>query len=186
MALLTAAQIAAIASGAPVRQVWKIYVPWSAISTFWDTITIHDDDGAETCVTDPGRRKVTAYNVSMAKPGTLAAGTYSITCANDDGMFYKATSGNHFYSTTGTYQADPQECHLEHTLYVWSAGAWSELLQYRGRITGAEYRDIAGVDGPHGATVDINTEQLGVSELLRESWDYEDGDSIDTGVNVDL
>ena len=187
MALLSAPQIAAIAAKAPLRQFWRIYTPTASGNDPTTAVVVHDDADSSTrkYVVDPGKRKVTAYNVSMASPGTLAAGTYSITCANDDGMFYTATVGNFFFNATGgTYQAMPQECHLEHILYIWSVGAWSEILSYRGRITEVEYRDVANVDGPTGATVDIKTEQVGISELLREAWTVEDGDSVDTGLNI--
>ena len=40
------------------------------------------------------------------------------------------------------------------------------------------------MDGPTGATVDIKTEQLGVSEFLREAWTIDDGDDTDTTINV--
>ena len=138
MALLSAPEIAAIAAGAPVRQFWRIYTPTASGNAPVTAVVVHDDADSTTrkYVVDPGRRKVSAYNVSMASPGSLAAGTYSITCANDDGMFYTATSGNFFYNSTGaTYQADPQECHLEHILYVWSAGAWSEIFKLSAHST---------------------------------------------------
>ena len=187
MALLSAPQIAAIAAEAPLRQFWRIYTPTASGNDPTTAVVVHDDADSSTrkYVVDPGKRKVSAYNVSMKKPGALSAGAYSITCANDDGMFYTATVGNFFFNATGgTYQAAPQECHPEYILYVWSAGAWSELLSYRGRITEVEYRDVADMDGPTGATVDIKTEQVGVSKFLRDVWTADDGDDTDTTINV--
>ena len=42
----------------------------------------------------------------------------------------------------------PCECDLEHEVYLWVSGAWSELtmVNYRGQIESVEYDDLASID----------------------------------------
>jgi len=191
MGLLTAGQLAAIEGGARVRQVWKIITPDQADkdSATWTTYTIHDDAGSEKCVTDAGKRKVTGYNISMAVPGELRVGDYSITVSNPDGLFYVDQYPGYFWGTDGissSYYADPQECLLRHEVYVMVDGAWSEItaVRYIGRIVDITYDDGGNHDGAQPGTATISSENNLVTELLRYEWTEDDGDDTDTTINL--
>lgn len=173
--LLTASQIAAHEAGAPVRQVWKIYVPASSGSTSYGVVTIHDDAGAEKLVTDAGSRMIEAYNQSMKEPGRLSSGLYRIQVANDGGAFYEG--GASFKN--GSYEASPYECHLGHEVYILVDGSWSQMtgVTYRGHITEMTYDDTR-----KAAT--LTAVALAVHQVLEYVWSAEDGEAIDTGFNI--
>lgn len=190
MGLLSAAQITAITAGARVRQVFKIYTPRASGSSTFDAVTIHDDDPSNPtrrCL-KAGRREVTGYNISLAVPGKLEAGTYAPEFDNSDAYFCPEYATNVFYNSTGSYQADPQECDLEHKVYVWDAATpgWSELtmVAYRGRIEDVQYEQ-AGASGLAGASAVIVCKSLAaLSSVLDYCWTEDDGETIDTGTNI--
>lgn len=200
MGLLTAAALTAIQSGARIRQVWKIKVPYTLPlieATSFTTHAIHDDDGSEKSVTDPGEISTTAYNVSLADPGELSAGSYSIVVDNSGGEFYTQhdwasgqSTSNYFYTDQGTSTdtwRSPQECYLQHLMYVWdeSTGAWVEIYDYTGVIVDVEYTESANSDGATGADCRISTESAVVG-ILRYVFTEDDGDTTDTGQTITL
>lgn len=190
MGLLTTAQSTAIAAGARMRQVWKIHVPRASGSTTFDAVTIHDDDSTTRRVTDPGSREVFGYNISFREEGKLEAGSYDIVVDNAGAYFCPEMTGNVFYNSTGSYQATPTECDLEHEVYVWDAAAspaaWSELTManYRGQILTVEYEDLADPDGAIADMATISTQSRAVQSALDYRWTVDDGDDDDTGFNI--
>lgn len=188
MGLLTAAQITAIAAGARMRQVWKIHVPRASGSTTFDAVTIHDDDGTQRRVVDPGSREVFGYNISFKEEGKLEAGSYDIVVDNIGAYFCPELAGNVFYNATGSYQSTPTECDLEHEVYVWDAvaGAWSELtmVNYRGQIMLVEYEDLADPDSVIADRATISTQSRSVQSVLDYQWTVADGDDDDTGFDI--
>lgn len=197
MGLLSTTALSAIQSGAKIRQVWKIRVPHSlplAEATIFSTYTIHDDDGDEKCVIDPGSISTSAYNVSFVEKGTLDAGSYAIEVDNYSGNFYSQhdwTVGqsyqNYFYADLGSSEVwrSPQECQLQHLMYVKTSSGWEEIYSYIGTIVDVEYTESAGPSGPVGATAIIDTESAAAA-VLRYVFSAEDGDTVDTGEDVYL
>ena len=178
MGLLTAAQLTAIEGTPLYRRGWRIHVPRAAGSATFDTVVIHDDDGPGSCVENAGSREVEATNQSLAEPGRLTRGLYRIAVSNEGGAFYTSSIGNHFYNTTGTYQADPVECRLQHQVYVLAAGAWDELdmVAYTGLIQGVEYDDNQN-------SVTIEAVAL-AAVALEYKWSESDGVLTETGMDV--
>jgi hypothetical protein len=188
--LLTASQLAAIASGARVRQVWTLLVPQDISHSAFDEVVIHDDAGPEKCVIDAGKRRVTGYNVSFSEPGELRTGDYAFEVSNAGGLFYTANSGGYFAS--GQY-AKPQECRIRHQIYIDTKGqarsaltSWEEVagVAYEGRILDIRYSDSGG---PHGAlpgTAVIETENADVAGVLQYKWAEDDGDDVSTGITM--
>jgi hypothetical protein len=188
--LLSTAQKAALAAGCRVRQTWKVVVPTAADHASYDVNLIHDDDdSAQQTVTDPGKRLVAGFNISMAVEGELRPGDYSFTVGNGDGKFYPGTTTSHWtYDDLvgGYYYAKPRECIIRHQVYAWVDGAWEELLflRYEGRVKDVQYSDGGHVDEAKPGTCTINTENNAVSEILRYEWTDDDGDETDTGRNL--
>ena len=180
MSNLTTAQKTAIASGAPFRQTFEIGTPRASGSSTFDYATVHDCASGPICVTNAGRRTVEAYNVSFAEPGRLSSGLYVFQASNADGKWYTQTTSNHWYNSTGTYQALPKECLVRHKVYVLDSGSWSELscLAYVGRVIDCEYDDTADM-------AEISSEAV-VLSALRVEFKEEDSNSTDTGMNVSL
>jgi len=152
MGLLTADQKTAIAAGAPVRQVFKLYGPTTSGGDPTVEYLLHDDDGGPLRVTNAGRRTVEAYNVSMKEPGRLGLSSYTIVCHNSDGYLspYKEPLNAWQFETQPdppiVRQAQPRECLLKHQVYVLVAGAWSEItgVAYTGRILEPRFDVKAG------------------------------------------
>jgi hypothetical protein len=174
---LTTAQKTAIASGPRYKQVWTVYVPQTVGSTTYDALTLDDSvngvGGIHGRVIDAGQRIVEGYNQSLAEPGRLSNGLYRIVCDNSDNLMY-----SYFWTSTTPYVATPVECDLKHQVYVWSAGAWSELtcVQYRGRIQSVEYDD-----DKETATVEAVALAMKVLEYV---FTEDDGEEEDTGMDV--
>lgn len=180
-----------VEAGARIRMVWTLQVPRESGGTTLDDVVIHDDDPTENdvrSVIDAGEREVWAYNVSLAEPGKLEVGQYQFVVANPDGLFYTATTGNYFYNSTGSYQADPQECFVNHQLYVRVGGYWIEAsnLAYIGKIESIKYHDTGRADGVRPLSATIITRNSGISEILKYIFTEEDGDDVDTGINIYL
>ena len=178
MGLLSANEKTAI-QGEPVyRHIWKILVPQAAGSGTVQSNTIHDDVDGPICVTDPGEYAVEGVNQSLGVPGNMTSGMYRFEVANGDGLFYTATSGNWFYNTTGSYQADPIECDLQHIIYVKIAdGSWSllEMLSYEGKIQDIEYND-------NTRTAVIEAKAIAAVAMDYE-WVNDDGIETETSMN---
>lgn len=178
MGRLSAGEIAAIAAGAPTRQVWQIVVPTASGAgiTGGEVHTVHDDASGPHLVTSSGDYTVSGYNVSMASRGRMSSGMYIFRVDNADGLFYPATSSNYWYNSGDTYQAQPVECYVKHYLYVLVDGAWSELIEYIGRIRQIDYDDAENT-----ATIEGYTEAV---EFLSNPWTDEDGTEYTTGMEV--
>ena len=181
MSVLTAPQKAAIAAGAPFRQMFTIKVPASSGSSSYTSNVIHNDVGGPYAVTNPGQRHVEAYNVSFKEPGRLAASQYTIEVQNSSGEFSPYASGhvwNPVWGGGGDYDADPRECLLLHQVYVLVAGAWSEItgIAYTGRVVDIEFDD-------RNKTAEIITEGI-TADILRKMWLESHSDTQDTGFNV--
>ena len=181
MSLLTTEQKAAIAAGAAIRQVFKLYGPTTDGGSPTVANLLHDDATSTLRVTNAGRRTVEAYNVSMAEPGRLGIASYTIECQNADGMMSPyATSTVWSFDIGGGYVrfADPKECLLKHQVYVLVAGAWSEItgVAYICRIVDARYNVVA-------KTCEITSDAM-VKVQLEQSWNEEDGETFDTGLDI--
>jgi hypothetical protein len=186
--LLTAAQLSAIQSGAKVRQVWKIYVPYDSTHATYEEWTIHDDAGQYQCVVDAGSRSVSGFNVSMSVPGELTVGDCTFTVDNtgsqtfENRKFYPGGELTSFFvgnSLSGTpYLADPQECLLQHQIFVKVSGAWSELtgVSYKGRIVDIIFDEGGNHDGAQPGTATITAENNIAAEILRYEWKEDDAD----------
>lgn len=181
MGLLTASQLSGLRSERPlIAQRWDIFIPDSSGSNpaSGDVKTLHNDRANITRVVDAGRRVIEGYNVSMASPGRLTAGHYAITVANEDGLLYPSATGNFWYNDSTTYQADPIECHLVHSIYVYTSSGWSELTMvgYEGKIEEVTFDDDR-------KQVTIESRALAAVELGYK-WTEEDASTADTGLNV--
>jgi hypothetical protein len=188
--LLYPYQKSGILAGNRIRQRWRIHVPTSSAHSTYYYHNIHDDDNAdEKSVVDAGKRIVTGYNVSMSAPGKLSVGDYTITVENSSGRFYPGTADS-FWSFTHVsypdYYADPLECLLGHSVWVWYDGEWRSIYsaEYLGRVTDVIFADGGTHDGAQAGTVTITSENQIVSDLLRYEWVEEDGDDADTGFNI--
>jgi hypothetical protein len=178
--LLTAAQLSAIQSGARVRQVWKIHAPKSSDHNTYLTQTIHDDYGSLQTVVDAGKRVVSGYNVSMSEPGELKVGDYTITVDNSSRRFYPGIYDGFFdpSAVAPVYYPEPQECLLEHLVYVMVSGAWSELtgVSYKGRIVDIIFDEGGNHDAAQPGTATITAENNIAAEILRYEWKEDDAD----------
>jgi hypothetical protein len=175
---LSSAIFSAIAAGSPVRQAWKIYKPRSAGGTSLDSVTIHDDIGGPSAVTDAGTYEVEGYNVTMQEPGRLTSGLYSFTADNSDAMFCSAASSNYWFNAVGDYQADPVECFVEHKLMIHDGSSWVNLVEYYGKVNDVHYDETAKT-----ATVS----SVAVAALsLGELWSADDAEEQDTGMDLVL
>lgn len=175
MSILSPAEKIAITAGLPTRQTWSIYVPRSSGSSTFDAVTIHDDDGGPRCVQKAGRYVVEGFNVSMQRPGRLSTGLYRFVVDNSDSAFSPEAATNHWYNSTGSYQAYPVECHVEHKLYVLAAGSWSTLVSYRGIVQDVQYDE-------HKREATIEARALAAVGLERK-FTVDDAVEEDTGVN---
>ena len=190
MGLLGTYQMNGILAGNRIRQRWRILHPTDSTHAVYNWATIHDDDDSQyRCVIDPGKRKVSGYNISMAVPGELRVGDYSITVDNSSGFFYPGTTDSHWSFTHDIYPdylADPQECLLQHNVYVWLDGAFREIYPaaYTGRVVDVIYNDGGTHDGAQPGTATITTENNIVSEILRREWVEDDGDDDVTLTNI--
>ena len=183
MSLLTTEQKAAIAAGAAIRQVFKLYGPTTDGGSPTVANLLHDDATSTLRVTNAGRRTVEAYNVSMAEPGRLGIASYTIECQNADGMMSPyATSTVWSFDIGGGYVrfADPKECLLKHQVYVLVANAWSEItgVAYTGKVAEVRYNVAAG-------TCEVTSETY-VANLLVREWTRDDGYQGDTGLDANL
>lgn len=178
MGLLTADQKTAMASERPLYALRvDIYVPasYGGTPTLGVNNLIHADRSGIYSVVDAGRVSVEGYNLSLAEPGRLTSGHYAITVDNSSGKFYPTTSGNWFYNSSASYQADPIACWLSRNFYIrLASGTWSELtmLQYIGKILTVTFDDDR-----QQAT--IETVGLTVDKLKR-AWRETDGATYDT------
>ena len=176
MSLLTTDQKTAIAAGAAIRQVFKLYLPHASGEAATHEVLLHDDAAGLLRVTNAGRRTVEAYNVSMAEPGRLGIASYTIECDNSDGLLspYAAVT---VWDDSG-YLADPKECLLKHQVYVLVAGAWSEItgVAYTGKVGEPRYDVVA-------KTCEITSEAM-VKSQLEQAWSEEDGETFDTGLDI--
>jgi|GEM_PF-6323353 len=184
MGLLTTDQQEAIATGAPIRQKFTMILPSPS-----GTNVFHDDDAAQggpKTVLSAGKRKHSAYNVSMAKPGNIALTNYDFVVDNSDGKFYDGdySAGGYFaYGASGYY---PFQCWVKHQVYVWANEAWSELVQvsYTGKIVDCEYSDTGNDAGAAGKIATISTQLSGSFDILNLRWAKEHGDDTDTGIDI--
>lgn len=184
---LTAAQRAALAAGAPVRQTWEIVVPGDTLHLFWLTYPL--DSGIfpvlgteKRRVVRAGRRSHEVWNPSPKVSVTPKAVRYSFVVDNHDGIFYE-THPDNVYQIPGLYQAKAQECRIVHRLFVAVPGAyqrsttWSEIthMAYTGGIISVRFEDVADAAGnPVPGSATITCEQLGAWSVLRRDWTADD------------
>jgi len=164
----------AIAAGNKIRQRWTILVPVVAGSSTFTENVIHDDDGDQRTVIDAGRRRNTAYNVSIVVPGEMSASSYEFVVDNSSGRFYSDVVDGYFYSNWGglMYKADPRECRVKHEVFVDVGGSWVELpcSPWIGQITDVIYEDTYSADGtPQPVSATIISEGL-LGTILRQPW----------------
>lgn len=175
--LLTAAQSSAIPNGR-FRHKWSIVRP-DATSR-----TIHDDDGGPSRVTHRGQRSGTLYNVSMQEPGDLSAQEYQITARNIDGILYSSGASSYFFDGVSIYYA-PTECFLKHEVWIWSAGAWSELpcSPWVGKIKEVSHDDVlnGGSWAPGSST--IKAEGV-IGQQVRQVWTPDHGYDVENATPI--
>lgn len=187
MGRYTADQLAAIRAGQPVRQTWDIYVPTSSAHSAYDAVPLdaglYAGGAAQglTRIVRAGSRKFEAWNPSPMVQNKPKAVRYSFTARNNDRFFYRAGgAGSAWYSPTGSYQAEPQECRVEHTLYVLLlTGVWSELsfLTFIGQVRALHFEDGSDADRePSGKLCTVTTEQVGAWSVLRRPFSVNDAD----------
>lgn len=180
MGNLTTAQLTAIAAGAPVRQVFTIMAPAASGSSTFGSRVI--DGGAQAGdsarrVTKAGSRKHSVWNPHPVAKATATAARHLFEADNSDGVFFPG----HAYSwwNNATYQATPEECHFQHSLFIKEAdGSWSEVtsIRFTGRVIAVAFSDTAS-PGPvaSGSIATITVEQLGAWGSLRRVWTEDDG-----------
>lgn len=190
MSNLTAAQLTAITTGQPVRQVWKVKAPVLADHSAY-TETVIDDGiwayGSNNSrrVIKAGSRKHKVWNPHPMADERPQAVRYSIECANDDGFFHRRSGS--CWNPFGIYDASPSECYLMHSIFVWDAvtKAWLEIehMRYIGQVVSVEYTGAASMlrSGTTAAAVaargvaTITSEQDGAWSVLRHVFNKEDG-----------
>ena len=184
MGLLTAPQIAAIPSGR-IAQKLDIICPRNQYWSASVTNTIHDETaGDPICVTRWGKRTNSVGNISPKSFGDISTMRCEITIDNTDGKAYcEAIDSDGIFYATGTpdppatpFMAMPSMCRLQHSTYVWSAGAWSELpgSPWVGKIDDVVYSDDSG-------EATIIADGFAATQL-REPWNVEH--SYDTAVDT--
>jgi hypothetical protein len=70
---------------------------------------------------------------------------------------------------------------------TWRRGNWVEVseVKYTGRIVRVAYRDGGDAYGDaYGRTAKIYTEQEAVATFLRRRFTEDDGELVDTGLNI--
>ncbi len=181
MGRMTTAQLFAAIANARHRQVWTLYVPQASGSATFDAVTLHDDDSATKRVVDPGSREVYGFNVGRMEVGRFEVGEYTMVLDNTDNLLKPLTTTSLFTNPTTAYQAMPQECDLEHKVYLWVNNAWALLLTYLGRIRDIEYEDSAFLGVATGGLATITSYSKALSDVLDHVWGDADGDDSDTG-----
>jgi hypothetical protein len=183
--LLTSAQIAAIAAGERVRQVWSVYAPIDAAHSAYDSgNTFHDSVQIPTAVRQnvqrAGKRTYTAVNASPMDDRKLQRARHAFVVRNDDGRWYPSSATTCWWRSQSTpaYAAQPQECRIRHRCYVLVAGAWSEItaLDYTGQVVACDWSDTVSANGVvSGSTATIQTEAMGAWEVLAKTYTKDDG-----------
>lgn len=179
---LSTAERTALAAGARIRQTFEIGVPTSSGGgsyVYYDLDEgLHAAEGSAHRVLKAGKRKHEVWNPHPTQSERPRAPRHTIVAANDDGLLYPGVTGS-LFTIPSVYTAEPPECLLRHRVYVWAAGAWSEIghLLFYGRISEVRYEDLAGPDGsPASAVAIITATQRGAWEVLARVWTPEDGD----------
>lgn len=199
MGLLAGGTLTAILANRGFRQRWSINVPQNANRLTFNAVIFDDYDNIEndaSSVIDAGSREVNAFNVSMQKPGKFGVGGYKFVVRNDDSLWSPNAATNLFQNSSTAYQATPQECEIIHQAYTLNPilesprrGSWIEIteIKYVGRIVRIRSKDTANaINEPKGKQATVHTEQEAVATLLRRVFTEDDGDAVDTGVNIIL
>lgn len=193
MGNLTTQQLTAIIAGQPFRQVFSIKAPVIADHTAYTTTVI--DDGIWPTATAPARRVLNAgtrkhavwnpHPKSTERPRVVK---YAIEVDNSDGLFDQRSGS--VWNPFGIYDADPAECFLLHSIYVWddAAKSWSPIphMDFVGLVANVDYEDGAtmnrtetgpGVSVPTAArnVATITSEQVGAWSVLRKVFSKADG-----------
>lgn len=196
MSNLTTAQLAALASGQPVRQTWSIVgVSFRTLfgppSVIYQTTVIDNGvfagPGSLTRILKAGSRTHTVLNphpMESAKPNAVR---YSIEVANGDGFFHRKVGS---VWSPGTYNAHPRECLLMHSLAVWIPDLyspyWSPIphMDYVGQVIDVSYEGAA-TQAVATSTISasvlaksatIISEQVGAELALRRVFTPSDAD----------
>ena len=176
MGLLTTPGKTAISNGNPIRQYWSIWTPGSNAPTWasgYSENAIHGgsssgESAVAPVVIDAGSRTQTAYNVALRDLGDLDAGEYTITVDVSNGKFNSAAGG---YFRNGSYEADPQQCILEHQVYVVRDDGTNESLStWRGRITRFSTESFRDAGGTIKQTVGAITARPMCADILEQKW----------------
>lgn len=191
--LLTSDQIAAIAAGARIRQVWYAHVPHDAAHSYYeDGHRFHDSALVPTStgqnVIRAGKRTYTAVNASPMDDRKLQRARHAFTVRNDDGKWYSGSIGSWWTSIASPcYQASPSECRIRHRVYVLVAGAWSEItaLDYMGQVVACDFEDVVSANGVvSGSTATIQTEAMGAWDILSHVYGKDDGEYTTIGLKI--
>lgn len=177
--LSTAERAALTGGGARIRQTFEIGRPTASGSTTYIYTTVDDGlhaQGGDSRIVRAGRRKHTVWNPHPTDYERPKATRWTFTARNDDGWLYRNGDA---WVIPSVYTATPQECLVRHRVYVYAAGAWSEIghMAFVGRIVSIRYEDTSDSLGQtQGAVAHITTEQEGAWGVLRYIWTPEDGD----------
>lgn len=190
--LMTSDQIAAIAAGARIRQVWRVYVPHDSAHSYYNSGQVfHDTEMQPTSlrrnVVRAGRRTYTAVNASPLDDRKLQRARHAFTVRNDDGRWYPGTATSWWSDyITPSFQASPQECRIRHRCYVMVSGAWAEItaLDFTGRVVSCDWEDSVSAGGTNsGSTATIQTEAMGAWETLAMTYTKDHGEHVETDLH---
>lgn len=169
--------------------------------------TIHSDGGgdAQKNVEQWGTRTSSAFNVSLANPGQLAASSWTIVLRNDHNLFTIGHEDSIFYDSGTGNHVPPQSCNVTHYLaavtepeFTLLAGAphfgtrgynVAQIVElpcnaWLGRITDLRNTEDSGVNGnPRGKFAVMTMEPI-AAPVLREVITADEAWTTDTGLNV--
>lgn len=179
MGRLSASLLTAIESGAPTKQVFKRIVPTNSLHLAYTTFTFDEGafaDGSLRVVTRAGSRTHEVWNPHPMAAPSPAALRWTFECSNADGVCHPGHAASLW--SNGAYSAKPQQCYIQHELWVKTASGWTEVTDVRfyGRVIDVSYSMTAAPDkSVRPAVAAITVEQAGAWEHLRRPWTENDG-----------